>query len=1479
MLVSASLVAYVSGNMARERAINATFLQLENAARVRAETLSQLTHQLALDVRFLAKTPPIAGIARALANGGYDALEDSSTTVWKNRLGTIFKSYTESREDVAQVRLIGVADQGLELVRVERKPDRVANIAPNRLQIKASEPYFVEGMQTSYDHVYFSNITLNREQGVVQRPYAPMLRALTPVFDEHNQRYGVVVINQDVSAALEHLTIDDNDSLRIYATGPNGDYLVNPDKTLEFGADLGKPLHWQADFTASQYSQQPDHYTGIKGEKRLAVRAEVLLNGEPRDTYVWAALPYSQVTSTVDGARLVAFGATTLIGFLGALLAFVFFRQKMVLEQHQRRLAAIVEGAQDAIIGQDLSGQITSWNPGAESLFGYSQSEVIGKDLMALVFPEHFKQSEARVLASIKQHHHYPHYEAAVRTRSGGEVDVSVAVSVIFSAPGEIIGLSRSFRNISEQMRAQRKIQQLNSSLESKVAARTAELKSRSQMTLAILDVAPTPIITFNAAGEVKTRNSAFTSRLGQASNADTPLLIDNILGSQDVTAVADIRHRLRNLKAMDDKRDGLEVQLLTRSGQYLPFYLSLGLSLIDDQEFWVAIFTDLSELNQQKLELKEAMDNLSMAADVAELGIWIWNLADNALYWDSKMYAIYELSEAQAIDFDSWQEHVHAEDRSATVELISHLVHQTAANNYEFRILTRAGGTRYIQAAAYVQRNDLGTTTRVVGVNRDITAQRLLEIELSSAKEVAQQANIAKSAFLANMSHEIRTPMNAVIGMLQLIDHQSLPTSQSQYITNAMSAAKSLLWLLNDILDYSKIESGKMELDPHSFELDQLLQDLAVVMTGIVIDKSLEILFDIDPGVPMCLRGDGMRLKQVLINLASNAVKFTAQGQVVVAVELTEKTDGRAHIRFSVADSGIGISEEQMTRIFDGFSQAEASTSRQYGGSGLGLVISSRLVRLMGGALQAESTVGQGSRFHFSLALDYDPSASELFLERLKIEQPLKILVVDDNASSVLIHIRMLQSLGWLTEGAESGEDAVTKVVQAAEQQRPFDVILMDWRMPGLDGIATADLVSQALAGERAPAIIMMTAYGKENIQPENEPAEAQIALTLSKPATLAQLHNAVMQALGREQQPMTTAEFSFDDKVLSSIKVLVVEDNLLNQQVVATMLENSGATVAVVSSGVAAISRLTSQKAERPDIVLMDVQMPDIDGLEATRRLRQHSELDDLPILAMTANVSPQDRKNCIAAGMNGHIGKPFDFAELTRTLLYWTGTKAGALAADVAGAAPTPAATADSTAAIRARFGGNVAPFISTFVHFKDEANSFLEKYDAIAAQRDLAAAAALFHTLKGMAGTLGLQALSTFAEKQEKRAANNHAAEDGNDLFTPLFRAEFAELTQAACRVVEDLIAEESVEPDSLPLAPVGQTESLRELLARLVPLLEAGNLEALDNLRQLMQHARDQPALSESLTTLAGLIEQLDFATASNIARTLLEPPA
>jgi signal transduction histidine kinase/DNA-binding response OmpR family regulator len=535
-------------------------------------------------------------------------------------------------------------------------------------------------------------------------------------------------------------------------------------------------------------------------------------------------------------------------------------------------------------------------------------------------------------------------------------------------------------------------------------------------------------------------------------------------------------------------------------------------------------------------------------------------------------------------------------------------------------------------------------------------------KLAAEKARHTAEQASLAKSQFLANMSHELRTPMNAILGMLQLLDGTELNDKQRSYTHNTASAARSLLSLLNDILDFSKVEAGKMTLDPRPFRTDQLLRDLSVILSSNVGSKTIEVLFDVEPAVPKALVGDDMRLQQVLINLGGNAVKFTEAGEVVIRLRLMATNGKRAFVEFSVRDTGIGIAPENQAHIFSGFSQAEASTTRRFGGTGLGLAICQRLVGLMGGTLQVDSVAGEGSNFHFTIPLQIAPSASAP--DSTVLRHPLaaqKALVVDDNPVARTLLATMTRSLGWEVDVAEAGPQALAQVEAAQQAGTPYQVIFVDWRMPDWDGWETTRRIRAATPGE-GPLVLMVSANGRAMMAERTADEQALLNGFLVKPVTASMLLDAVMDAQAASATAATGAnpaapQVLSKPRRLDGMRLLVVEDNKINQLVAKGLLKQEGAEVTLADNGQLAVDLLLAQP-DAFEAVLMDVQMPVMDGYEATRALRALPVFADLPVIAMTANAMASDREACLAAGMNDHVGKPFEIDHLVRTLQHFTG-----------------------------------------------------------------------------------------------------------------------------------------------------------------------------------------------------------------------------
>jgi len=590
---------------------------------------------------------------------------------------------------------------------------------------------------------------------------------------------------------------------------------------------------------------------------------------------------------------------------------------------------------------------------------------------------------------------------------------------------------------------------------------------------------------------------------------------------------------------------------------------------------------------------------------------------------------------------------------------------------------LRRDGSEFPVEINLSAVRTDQGT--KVLAVISDITERRRLQLEvearaqeLEQERDRAEAANRAKSEFVANMSHEIRTPMNAVLGMAYLLGNTTLTTQQRKYLNMVKVSGQSLLGILNDVLDFSKIEARHMELSPVEFSLDDTMNSLATMMTMNAGDKELELAISVEPSVPKRLRGDSMRLQQILVNLAGNAIKFTEQGEVVVGVELDARDAFEEHnpqsalLRFEVRDTGMGMTEQQLALLFKAFSQGDQSITRRFGGTGLGLAITKRLIELMGGQIGVHSTPGQGSTFFFSLPFEVLPERPE---ERRKPALgDLRLLVADDSRTSRELIAKLIRAWGWQADEVDSGAAALERFRLGLEAERAYDVVLADWHMPGMDGLATAKGIRAAAPDKKQPIVVMVNAFARDRMEEISHAPEADVVLV--KPITSSNLFDALHQALATKADASVQA--AADQRIDGSLDgrhFLLVEDNLLNQAVARGILELGGATLDVVDNGQQALDRMSASPGVY-DLVLMDMQMPVMDGFTATRLLRQELKLD-LPIIAMTAGVLESERERSIEAGITDFIPKPIEVEEMLAVLHKHLPRKAAK-----AEAVPTPA-----------------------------------------------------------------------------------------------------------------------------------------------------------------------------------------------------------
>ncbi|MGE5255102.1 MAG: response regulator [Hyphomicrobiales bacterium] len=855
----------------------------------------------------------------------------------------------------------------------------------------------------------------------------------------------------------------------------------------------------------------------------------------------------------------------------------------------------------------------------------------------------------------------------------------------------EIGNLARAFNAMMESIHetdaalreSEQELKNHRNTLETRVSERTAELKDSEERTRLILDSAGDGIIGVDTAGRATFVNNAAERMLGLAEGELVGKPIHEIIhhSRPDRSPYPEEECPMRAAFTEGTVHRVNEEMLWRRDGSGFPVEYSATPIYKDGKVIGaVVVFEDTTERRRAEEKIRNSEQRLAQIIDFLPDPTWVVDNDGVVVAWNR---ALEKLTGKRARDMIGKGNYEYAlafydERRPVLIDLV-----RDWRPEYEQKYLSvkkdgnilvseshhpRLGdGGIYLSGTAGLLYDASGSPAGAIEALRDITDRKHLEVKLRQAQELAEAASRAKGDFLANMSHEIRTPMNAVLGMAQLALKTELTDKQRDYLEKIRTAGNSLLGIINDILDFSKIEAGKLAMESLPFNLDEVLDNLASLVTLKAHEKEgLEVLFNTAPEVPRALVGDPLRLGQILINLANNAVKFTERGEIVVSCERVRAGEKTVEVKFAVRDTGVGLTGEQQARLFKSFSQADTSTTRKFGGTGLGLAISKRLVEMMGGRIWVESVPGKGSTFSFTAVFGVGKEEIRSRHTPPPDLRGLKTLVVDDNSTSRDILQGMLESFSFKVGLAASGEEGLTEFEKSIADSG-YDLVVLDWKMPGMDGIETARRIQKLAGPDRMPRIIMVTAYGREEIMRQAE--KLGLDGFLIKPVSPSVMFDTIMQAFGKEaarpRKPTEEKELpAAAYERLSGAEVLLVEDNEINQQVALEILSGAGLKVTVANHGQEALDAVSSHDF---DAVLMDVQMPVMDGYTATRKIRElettrppasnrKPSIDRIPIIAMTAHAMAGDHEKSIAAGMDDHVTKPIDSSQLFSTLAKW-------------------------------------------------------------------------------------------------------------------------------------------------------------------------------------------------------------------------------
>lgn len=899
----------------------------------------------------------------------------------------------------------------------------------------------------------------------------------------------------------------------------------------------------------------------------------------------------------------------------------------------------------------DRRGRITDVNLAFCDISGYSREQLLGQDhniLNSGVHPPEFWQSMWADISSGKPWRG----EICNRNRQGQLYWVESMIAPFIGADGHVEKYVSIRLDITARM------------------AFKAELERKSQLLAEVVEASPYGLAVYDEKQVLQLHNAQFRKILNLPEEllANKPFLfadqVHYLYARGDFGGEHSAETLLQRFQASIAARKEWTVERRQYDDRYIEmrgYAISAGWTVLS--------YRDNTERNQRKLNLLDTQERVRLATASAGIGIWSLNLITGEQIWDEQQYRLFGLDLATHANrkiYDLWSEHLHPDDAEEARETFQHSLNNGVAFDHVFRIIRGDGSLRYIKAMGSPRLDAEGRVEYIVGTNMDITDTTLLAESMRTARDQAEEAANIKSQFMTNMSHEMRTPMNAVLGMLKLLGTSDLDPSQRSFLDQTERAARLMVRMIDEVLQHAQLSSSIVYLSPTLFPLEELLRALADQANTSIESKDINVLFDLDPSLPATLYGDRQRLQQVLVNLLTNAIKFTSQGVVVIRISLEDQGTERKHLRFCVQDTGVGVEPAFRERIFQEFTQVNSTTTRAFGGVGLGLSISQRLVKIMGGNITLVSEPGVGSSFSFVLDLLPDDASCVRLADCSNPAYRPNALVLDACQTSLGLINAMAQSLQWHAYGTHSAEKALAEVRSGlASNGRAFTALLLDWNLPATDMRLLVQQVRSLYhtAHQKQPNILLLS----NNRDPRHHQRILEMSDlidgSLAKPFSPGMLQEALEKVQSGARQVVDSVAVPVAAKApaqsdrpqrLKGLRVLSVDDTPINQSLIQKLLTREGAEVSLAGNGRQGVdAALSAPKGQGFDVVLMDIQMPIMDGYEATRMIRVVPHLSRLPIIAVTANVLESDLAKCLAAGMNHHVGKPYEIEELVKAI----------------------------------------------------------------------------------------------------------------------------------------------------------------------------------------------------------------------------------